>query len=300
MQRGMLSAWTKRESDLNGVALGVTWTTSTLTVEGITNVEVNQKDILWPGVVDEGKNIFSTLLMLLLTMFIMRRFVKLSLTLGGWPIEEVMKNLTGLAEQFAKSAPILPWKTSFTAAKTFLSKNREKMLGWVGLNKEWQFGEMGEGGAFTTSEEKFSSLVNSKLWLGDPWMEKDNKELEGLAKNMEYNKYSTFFDRSKTLANEKDGWLPVVNNTRRMNSVKLFLSNSNFTQFNSTLTDDRKFTWPWTNQNPEDYFNFNNGQNAKALYEAMWGTAASWVGAPSSYNDLTKITFYATNATKQK
>jgi len=36
-------------------------------------------------------------------------------------------------------------------------------------------------------------------------MEKDNKELEGLAKNMEYNKYSTFFDRSKTLANEKDG-----------------------------------------------------------------------------------------------
>jgi hypothetical protein len=56
--------------------------TSTLAIEGISNIAVNQNDILGKDVVNQGQNFFSQLIMLLLTIFIMWRFVKLSLTIG--------------------------------------------------------------------------------------------------------------------------------------------------------------------------------------------------------------------------
>ncbi|MEI7557986.1 MAG: hypothetical protein WCJ45_04065 [bacterium] len=46
--------------------------------------------------------------MLLLSIFIMRRFIKLSLTLGGGTISEIMKVLIEDTEGFAKSMPIIP------------------------------------------------------------------------------------------------------------------------------------------------------------------------------------------------
>jgi len=110
MQSSITWSWAQRENNLNGVVLGVTWeNTSTLSVEGVSNISVNQKDILGKDVLDKWKNIFSQIIMYLLTLFLMRWFVKLSLTIGGWPIEDAMKKLTGRAEGMAKSMPVLPW-----------------------------------------------------------------------------------------------------------------------------------------------------------------------------------------------
>lgn len=300
IQYGMWSV--KRENNLNGVKLGMAWdNVSTLSVEGISDIQVSQEWLFGEGTLDKGQNVFSYLLMLLLTLFLMWRFIKLSLTLWGGPIEEVMTKVTGRAEGIAKTAPLLPiwgWASVFGTGQ-IMSKNRDKLLGWMGLNKWWERGEM-DWGSFTRSEDKFNAFINSKLGLWDPWTPNDWKELEKIATNSTQTTRTTFFDVSRERAKKREGWLSITE-PKWMSSLKILLSRQdNITAINDTITDsDKKFNTTLLSQNATEeeiatYFTNNSGQNAKALFYIMWWTdAAPGKSAPTTYEELKNITFYA-------
>ena len=295
IQYGM---WTvKRENNLNGVTLGMSGdNTSTLSIEGVSDIEVNQKDLFGKWVIEDGQNVFSYLLMLLLTLFLMRWFIKLSLTIGGWPIEGVMTKLTGRAEDIARTTPILPfaWGASIYGASEILGKNRDKMVQWFGMNKWWERGSMSaDGRSFEKNEDKFNAFINSKVGLQDPRTSNNDLELERLAKNMDVEQNKKFFSRSQELAKEKEWWLSMANNTQWVNSLKLLLSSAKFAEINKTLADGKKFLSAWNpGDKAETYF---TEQNVKALYYAMgWPAATPGKTEPRTYEELLNITFYPT------
>jgi len=296
MQKSMLSSWAGRENNLNGVSLSKTSDTiSTLSVDWVSSVSIDQKDLLWPNVIETSTNFFSQTLILLLAIFLMRRFVKLSLTIWGGPIEELMKKYTGRAEDLAKSAPILPFKggASLWAIQWFTQKNRDKLMEWVGINMSWKFGERDGNGNFITHEEAFDTFMSQKAWGQATWTNADYKGLDTLANSPDTNKYTTFFDASKKLAQGKQGWLSVSTNTAWMKSVKTLLSNeSKVHQINWLLkTLSRAQFSVRTTESEEEYF--KKDSNSKALYDAMWWSAATQNSPePQNYDDLKNIVFY--------
>jgi hypothetical protein len=206
MQHGMLSSWAQRETNLNGVTLWTSGDTiSTLAVDGVSNISVDQTDILWSWVIEKWKNIFSEIIMLLLTLFLMRRFVKLSLTIWGGPIEETMKKFTGRAEDIAKSAPVLPFKwgaASVSALQTFGQKSKSKLAEWLGMNTEWRF---------TTAEQEFGAYINQRfLGIQPSWTTKDTNDLQKVIDNN-----GDFINASIQLGAKRNEWLSINNSYRR-------------------------------------------------------------------------------------
>lgn len=260
-------------------------TTSTLTVEWITNISVDQGDLLGKDVVNQGQNIFSHLIMLLLTIFLMRRFIKLSLITGWWPIEKTMERLTGLAENFAKSAPILPWWGSFTAASKAMEINKNKAFEWMGMNKAGEFGELQKWG-FTTNEQKFNDLIGEKRFGESPsWKSQDYRELETIAKT---GNSTNFFSKSKELAKARNWWLSMSNMEGRIKAFEQLSQKTGWEWFQWTLKLDA------TPEEITEYFTKGKGTNAKALYDKMWWYPASKAGTPENYEALKNITFFAT------
>lgn len=291
MQNSITWSWAGRENNLNGVSLWITGSTSTLSIDWITDISVNQQDILWANVIwpnslGQAQNFFSHLIMLLLTLFLMRWFIKLSLTIGWWTIEETMKWLVKKAEDMAKSAPVIPFKwtaASLNSAKSFSQQQSKAMLeNWLGVNKKWEFFK---------SEESFREQVNSWMGAQTPWSGKDYTRLEKLAKSQQSADYTNFFSTSQALAKERDWWLSI-NNPSWMNSVKTILSDA--TKFNiiNKGLGENSFTSSWDpKKSAEEYFKEWN--NAKALYKIMWwADAAKWTSAPTDYASLAKITFW--------
>ncbi len=206
MQHGMLSSWAQRETNLNGVTLWTSGDTiSTLAVDGVSNISVDQTDILWSWVIEKWKNIFSEIIMLLLTLFLMRRFVKLSLTLGGWPIEETMKKLTWRAEDIAKSTPVLPFKwgaASVSALQTFGKRWKSKLAEGLGMSEKWRF---------TAAEQEFGAYINQRfLGIKPSWTSKDSDDLQ---KVIDSN--GDFINASIQLGAKRNEWLYASNSYRR-------------------------------------------------------------------------------------
>lgn len=293
MQNSISWSWASWENDLNGVSLSVTWDTSTLSVPWISNVSINQKDILGKDVIGsvwgKAQNFFSTMIMYLLTIFLIRFFIKLSLTTWWWPIEKIMEGLVKQAEDFAKAVPVLPFQwtgISYKGLKSFSQKQRDKTLEWFGLNREWEF---------IDAENAFKTKVNQWMWMQDPWLPKDRKELELLATSSDSANYSNFFSRSVELAKAREGWLSIADSQWK-NSVQTWLSNTKFNEFNSWLPSADQFTDKFGTTKDETidtYFTKNEGQNAKALYKLMWQqTAAPGSTEPKNYASLAKIRFY--------
>lgn len=293
MQNSITWSWATRENNLNGVSLGKSGNDiSTLNVQWISNIAINQKDILGkdvigPDALGQTQNFFSHLIMLLLSIFLMRQFIKLSLTIGWWPIEDTMKKLTSLAEGFAKTAPILPWWISTSGASSIMSKNSDKLLGWFGMNKSGEFGEW-DGRNLTTNETKFSNRMNDKAWLQKPWTPNDDKELDRIAK---WDTYANFFTASQDKAKQRE-WGLSITNTEWMKSMKLLLGDyTKFWVVNWKIDPASKFTKRREdNQTPEQYFSIQ--QNIKALYDIMWWFPASKANLPQTYEELKNITFY--------
>ena len=295
MQNSIMWSSATRENNLNGVSLSVTWeSTSILDVKEITTISVNQKDILganviWPDALGKAQNFFSHLIMLLLTLFLMRRFIKLSLTIGWWVIEKTMEWLISKAEDIAKSAPVLPFKggsTSLNAMTSFANKQTENMLSkWLGMNTKWKF---------VDAEEAFQSKVNNRMWIQDEWKEKDYITLNKLANSETAADYTNFFAKSQELAKERNGWISISNNTRWMNDVQTLLSNNTKRKKINEWRRYRFGEWGTTDNKPdtlESYF--KKSGNAQALYEIMgWYKAAGWKATPNNYDELKKITFY--------
>ncbi len=297
MQNSITWSWATRENNLNGVSLGKNGpNTSTLNIDWITSISINQKDLLGadvigPNALGQTQNFFSELIMLLLTLFLMWQFIKLSLTLGGWTIEETMKGFIKTTEGMAKSMPILPWWISATGASKIMSKNTDKMLWGFGVNKSGEFGEMGEWGQFTKNEEKFGAFMADKMGLQRWWTDSDYKRLDKLATDS--SNYTSFFSTSIDLAKQKEWWLSI-NDTRWMKDVALLLHTPNrYAAINHTLDSIHKFAGvlSWTSdEEVKKYFEIT--QNAQALYYLMWWFAATKKAPPNSYDNLKNMSFY--------
>ena len=298
MQNSITWSWATRENNINGVTLGKSGNDiSTLNIDKITNISINQKDILGadvigPNALGQTQNFFSELIMLLLTLFLMRQFIKLSLTLGGWTIEETMKWFIKTTEGMAKAMPILPWWISATGATDIMSKNKDKVLGWFGLNKKWEFGEMGERGQFTTNQTKFDNYIGAKLlWELPVWDDNDDKTLGKLVQGST-NTGEAFFSKSRELAQAKRWWISW-NNTGRLTSLQKLLDKQ--------TPPDWWFTWKLglvegdtpeqTEAKMKNYF--DDSRNRHALYIAMWWSSATpGKSEPTNYEALKNMTFY--------
>ena len=284
MQNSITWSWATRENNLNGVSLGKNGPdTSTLNIDWVTSISINQKDILGanvigPNVLGQTQNFFSELIMLLLTLFLMWQFIKLSLTLGGGEIEKTMKGLISTTEGMAKAMPILPWWLSATGASGIMSKSKDKMLGGFGLNKKWEFGEMNRG-QFTTNQTKFDNYIGAKLlWELPVWDENDDKVLWKLAAPNSANDGTSFFSKSRELAQAKRWWISRTTGTR-------LTSLSPALQFSWILAKNA------TDEQMKIYFDIQ--QNRTALRTAMWWKDATpGKTAPTSYEELQNMTFY--------
>lgn len=288
MQNSITWSGASRENNLNGVSLSKSGdTTSVLSIDWISNIAIDQKDILGKDVIGKDalgqtQNFFSHIIMLLLTIFLMRQFIKLSLTIGGWPIEDVMKKLIQDVEGMAKTMPLLPWWVGISWASSIMNKNRDKLLGWFGLNQSGNFGEM-EGKNFTTNEQKFDDFIGERFFGEYPsWKNSDIKELESIA---ETKNSDNFFLRSQELAKSRNWWISV-NTPGRIKAFEILLSKTPIAWFKWDLPVDA------TSEQIENYFKANEWSNAKALYEKLWGYAASKRNAPTTYDALKNISFH--------
>lgn len=274
------------ENNLQGISLSTSENTSTLGIEGITHIEASQQNLFGPDVLATGQNLFSTLIVFLLTTFLIRWFIKLSLTLGGWPLQKPMEAITSRAEWLAKTTPILPSGVSWTGIKAFRDKNLTHIAHGLGLENftTGEFGWVDANGNFQTNSSKFADWMWQKyLWELPARTPADYKRLKNLATAWNI---TDFFTTSQSLAEQRSGWLNILNNTEWMKYLQMLL-------VNSTTATSMNFEWslPWVTE-PELKTYFNNTKNSKALYDAMWWSNATTLPSPKNYEDLKKIVFY--------
>ncbi len=296
IQKVMQTAMPK---EINGVTISITSWSSTLAVSDITTIKVKEGSVrgkdpfdtqgIGTTVKETWQTIFANLIIFFLTMFLMREFIKIAATSWTWPVADVMKKVTKNVEEFAKTLPILPlaWWSSFTAAKTFMSKNKEKILQGAGMNVKGEFGQYDEG-KFKTYEESFKEQIGGKVY----WTDADWKSLEKLSGSRET--HQSFIDTSRDLSTKRSGWLSV-SNQRRFAALQNILMTDNGLWFTWKL-DDR------TEDKIAKFFNRSNGKNPSSptnawrLYDLLWWSAnvkSSWQKtAPKTYDELKKMTFW--------
>ena len=280
--------------EINGVTISVTSWASTLALKDISTIKVTESSVRGKdpfdttdaeNIKETWQTIFVNLILFFLTIFLMREFIKISATSGTWPVADVMKKLTKNIEDMAKTLPILPLAggTSITSAKTFATENRKKMLGWIGLNKDWEFWEMNKG-VFTRQQDKFKERLTGEVY----WKPSDYDDLDKLTRNQAT--YEKFFTDSTTLSQERKWWLSITNDKWLASLQKILQNDSTALWFKSwtRLTDTKPETL-------KAYF--NNPKNAWNLYKLLWWKAnvVSWWTAttdPQNYEQLKGITFW--------
>ena len=280
MRNGMGSSWWAQwENNLNGVILGKSGTdTSTLTIEWVTSVSASQTDLLGKDVLDPAQNVFSMIIMLLLSIFIMWRFIKLSLTIWWWPIEETMKRLTKFTEGMAGTMPIIPFKWWAASAKSLLSfsnKTRDSALKVAGMDMR---------GHFYRSEAEFGKYVNENfLGIGQSRSQKDANDLEEIRSSSP----NTFMTESIKIASERNEWLSL-NNPYRRPVLEKWLATK---EWNSALKNaGASIGFPTTGRTTDFETTFNTCDNAKsnrkALHVLMWGSKALYGWKQYGANDI--------------
>ena len=258
IQKGITTSGAERENNINGVSLSMKGTsTSNLDIPGVTNISISQNDLLWPNVVESGKNFFSNLIMLLLTLFIMRWFVKLSLTIGWWPIEDVMKKLTKKVEDMAKTMPILPFKwgaISLWAMQSFGKQQSKELAKGFGMNTR---------GEFTDAEQRFEKFMTGKLWITQNWTTYDYDELQRLTN------HDTFMSESIKIASKRSGGL-TLGDSNWSTHLETWLKST-------AGTKAMQWAWArnfnWISKDIKTTFE-NNNLYLKALHTLMGGDAA--------------------------
>ena len=290
---------TTMPKEINGVTISITSWASTLAVSDITTIKVIEgnergKDPLdtqgvGTTIKETWQTIFANLIIFFLTMFLMREFIKIAATSWTWPVADVMKKVTKNVEDFAKTLPILPlaWWSSFNAAQTFMSKNREKLLQGAGMNTKGEFGQYDDK-KFKTYEESFRDQISGKEY----WTDGDYKCLERLSTSPET--YQSFMDTSKDLSTRKSGWLSV-NDQRWFTALqKILMDGTNVLWFDWKLASTK-------DKDLESFFKSENTHasgktNAWKLYDLLWWSAnvkSSWQKTPpKTYEELKNMTFW--------
>jgi len=276
-------------SSFNGVDISMSDWASTLSVAWISSVEVKENGVLGEDVTaindikDIWQSIFVNLIIFFLTIFLVWQFIKISLTTGEWPIQNVMKPLTKFIEDTFKTLPLLPLGkgASLSSASQFFESSRKKTFEWMGINTKGQFWELGEDWRnFTTHEEQFTDFLNDKMGLQKWRKDSDRKELNSIAKKGEA---EAFFAKTRELANSRDWGLTITNGSWNTAFLTLMKKKSfgNLPQAGSNITT------------ADAYFQKLNSENIKTLYTELWGNnAAPNSTTPKKYDELKNITFY--------
>ncbi len=242
-------------TNINGISFGGSTWSSTMSLEGISNVEIKQDDLFGKKVLKDGQNAFAMLLVMFLSTFLMWRIVKLSLTLGSWPIEKAMETLTWQAERMAKSMPILPfkwWAASFNAVRWFSDQNITKIArDGFGMSRQGKFDE---------AEANFQKIIDDKMRIQSSWSNRDYSTLDTAIKE---NWGKNFFTKSQAIGHDKLWWLSL-SNTRWKSQLEAYLTKYPTKTFNKS---DSNATWF------DAYFKDGNqaANNRKILHTLMWG-----------------------------
>ncbi|MCX6823641.1 MAG: hypothetical protein NT085_00740 [candidate division SR1 bacterium] len=292
IQTSITGSGATRENNLNGVSLTKSGAdTSVLDVAGITSMSVSQKDILGADVIGtnakgEVQNFFSNLIMMLLCLFLMRQFIKLSLTLGGGTIGETMEKLIKTAEDAAKTMPVFPGGIGYTGAKSLMTKNKAKVYGGFGVNAGGEFGKYNaKTGGFKTNQEAIDNYIGTNFFgEQESWGDDDYIGLEKLATTND--KGASFFAESNKLAKERSGGVSL-NDARRSKALAYVLKSrtpDGFTQLDMAGTTPTEDEWK---------VYFKETGNIRAFYNAMNGsTSTKKKTLPTNYAELAAMTFY--------
>lgn len=254
--------------NFNGVEIGINSWSSTLTIEGVSSIEVKEnavfgKDPLsdtWEAVKDISQTIFVNLIIFFLTIFLIRQFIKMSVTSGKWPIKDIMSPMVDWIERAAKSAPVLPlqWWMSLNAMKQFSSGQTAKMTEKLGINNRWQF---------TAAEDRFEEYIGDKLNIQSSWRTSDYDKLDTTIKQN-----GDFMRTSIAIWWKRQEGLSLNGSTNRKGK---------FEEYMKTPAGKLAFIdewWQWTTDF-ETTFNGNGDQQQKnrlALHNRMWGDAAAY------------------------
>jgi len=260
-------------NNIGGILFATNNTGSSMSVENISTITISQNDLIPSTGSDAttyGKNLFATLMQLFLMLALMRWMIKLSLTIGGWAIEESMKKLVAQAESMAKSLPILPmgWGTSFNARKMMGNEQKNQLFKWFKMNKE---------GKFTEAERNFERKVDK--WMGIKTTNFTSDDYEELTR--EVGNKGDFFGKTQYLAKNLDAFT-ISNNTQRQSLLVQYIQNNN----NSSFTLDPAKTKPTF----EDYFK-DNEANRRQLHQQLSGKIDN--SATPDYNTLIATPYYS-------
>ena len=110
--------------------------------------------------VDASKSIFADMILFFLTIFLVWELIKISLTSGSGPIQDVMKPLTKFIEDYAKTTPLIGWKSINQMQMT------SKQV--TGKYAEWVFGmdpTSRKSWRFTKAESDFKKKSGIKIMI---------------------------------------------------------------------------------------------------------------------------------------
>lgn len=154
----------------------------------------------------------------------------------------------------------------------------------LGMSEHWEFGWMDANGNFQTNYDTFNSRIGQKyLWLLPSRDPQDYTSLKDLAEKWNI---ESFFSTSRTLAEQRSGWLSIQN-TKRMEALQTALNK------NPSTARTMGFDGTITNINEEElkqYFTIE--ANRKALYNAMWWDTATKQSLPKDYEGFKDMVFY--------
>lgn len=276
--------------DFNGVTIGVNSSWSSLAIEGISTINIQENNILGSDpfstagaqITETGQTIFVNLLLFFLTTFLMRQFIKMAVTSGKWsPISDIMTPMVNWVEKAAKTVPVLPmwWGMSVGAMQNFSAGQKNKLAEWFGMNTS---------GQFTESEQKFDQFVSAKMWIQQSWWAKDYQEL-----NKFTGFWGNFINESAQIAEQRVWWLYLGDSSRRP-LLERWLKN-NPTASGITRNDTFENTFK-NNDNP------NAKNNRVKLHNLMgWdgsvapGWVKLWNNTDISYDTLSNNVYHKTN-----
>ncbi len=202
-----------------------------------------------------------------------------------------MEGLVKQAENFAKSAPVLPFQwtgVSYKGLKSFSQQSRDKTLKWFGLNREWKF---------TKAEDAFQQKMNSWIGLPSSWSNDDYDTLDQMARWGN----SSFMSKSIEVWQKNSEWLSLSDSKWKTSLEKRLASEvgkkalkNAIPSLKDNVTRNSSFKDTF-----EDDTKANVANNRKALHMLMWwDDAIQYVGWKKlgskdglnwaiSYSDLT-------------
>lgn len=269
--------WTKHHLEVNWVSLTKDKNTSTIGIENIWSLSVNDNFFnSAQSATEDAASIFTDLIIYFTTLFLMRFLIKKAATTWWWPIESAMEWATKTIEDFAKTTPIVPWW--FSANSIWSGINQIK--GWI-EDKVWFNLKTGEN---TKAQQEAENRINKMFWLNKTRSSYEYSQLE-----REIREWGNYFGKLTEIAKNQEIGISLENSTIKA-GIETFLSNQ---------TKDRlKNNWFEIDKTKEKTFeqifkdSTNSKKNIKTLHELLWWNENANTKDPDSYEKLIKNKYF--------